>query len=404
MAFGSSITARLGLDTAGFKSGLNTAHSQLTGFGKTLAGVFGASLSIVGLEQFISKIVDYGDKIQDLSDRYGVNAEALQKLGNIAETQGSSLEGVAKGFNKLLINSSQAVGGNQEMIQSFAALGITLDDLRKLAPEEIMLKIGKSSMDAADLVKVLGKSALELRPTLAGLADGTLKYGKAIDALDIEKLDRAADILKFLLQEVLVRGATVVVASFDAIKVASENLIRLAQTMIGAWEGMFKGMEAAARFDLEGVKQAAKQLYETKIELSGLAKEEKKPKRRVFIQEEDTAAVKAARLHELQKLAERPSVFGVDVTNGQDWWAGEEARRELKRLKKGGSGEITDRDVRAPADRANSPALMDRANSMKEGIGSQPFRENPEVLATLIASHETLKGIEKKVTFKEGGG
>jgi hypothetical protein len=107
------------------------------------------------------------------------------------ELNGSSMEGVAKGFNKLEIAQSRALGGNESILKSFLALGINVDDLRHLSPEEIMAKIGKSSMNAADMVKVLGKSALDLRPVLAGLADGTIQYGKAISSVDIEQLKNA---------------------------------------------------------------------------------------------------------------------------------------------------------------------------------------------------------------------
>lgn len=363
--YGAAIIAQLGLDTRHFKSGLQSALGSASSFGTKMAGVLGASVSIAGLEQFVSKVVAYGDKIQDLSDRYGVNAEALQKLGNIAETQGSSLEGVAKGFNKLLINSSQALSGNKEMIESFSALGVSVGDLRRLSPEEIMVKIGKSSMDAADLVKVLGKSALELRPTLDGLAKGTLKYGDAISAVDIEKLDRAADLWKKLWQAILIGGSDVLITSVDAVKVASENLINIAQTMLGAWGNVFKGMEAAARLDLAGVKEAAKLLYQTKIELSGLDKrDENRPRPRTFTDGESSDnAAKSDRRQVLQKLAERPKKFGNDQTI-QEWWAGEEARKEL-------AGEVQGRPP-AVRDRAAALPMLDRVNGMRQGVGSLP--------------------------------
>lgn len=193
---GASITARLGLDTAGFKAGIKEAQSALS----TLGGSLGASLSIAGgvaiLESATKAVIEYGARIQDLSTRFNVDAVALQKLGNAAELHGSSLESVAKGFNKLEIASSRALGGNEQMVKAFNHLGISVEDLKKLSPEQLMVKLGKSSGDAADMVKILGRNALELRPTLEGLADGTIKFGTAIDGINIKKLKEADDLFK----------------------------------------------------------------------------------------------------------------------------------------------------------------------------------------------------------------
>jgi hypothetical protein len=51
-------------------------------------------------------------------------------------------------------------------------------------------------MQAAEMVKILGKNALELRPTLAGIADGTVKMSEAINSIDIKRLKAADDRLK----------------------------------------------------------------------------------------------------------------------------------------------------------------------------------------------------------------
>ena len=215
MIGGESLMARLGLDTTGFKAGLKDAHSAFSQLKGNMATGVGVTVGVAGIEQGIRKVVEYGARIQDLSTRYQVNAESLQRLGNAAELHGSSLEGVAKGFNKLEIAESKALAGSIRQVQAFSNLGITVDDLRKLSPEEIMLKLGNSSMDAADMVAILGRNALELIPTLKGLADGTIKYGKAISALNIQKLKEADDAWKRLGQDLEIGGGHAVGAIFN---------------------------------------------------------------------------------------------------------------------------------------------------------------------------------------------
>ncbi|HEX3817035.1 MAG TPA: hypothetical protein VHW03_01965 [Chthoniobacterales bacterium] len=72
-----------------------------------------------------------------------------------------------------------------------------------------MLKIGTSSLNAADLVAVLGRNALALRTTLANLADGSQALGDALDPALTGKLKSADDTFKIFGQTVEIRGARV---------------------------------------------------------------------------------------------------------------------------------------------------------------------------------------------------
>lgn len=263
-----NIIARLGLDTAGFKSGLKDARSALGGFASKLAGAFGISISVGAVTGAVEKILAYGKRIDDLSQRYQVNAGALQRLGNAAELNGSSLDGVAQGFNKLEISQSRALGGNQHMIKAFAALGVSVDDLRKLSPEEIMAKLGKSSMNAADMVAVLGKAALSLRPTLEGVANGTIKLGKAIDEVDVKKLAEAHDFFRKMGQNVTINAASGLsglmnYAKPELYRQAFEEQKSAAKSFFEAIVAGARGSFAEAKKHLLDFKNAALGLSET---------------------------------------------------------------------------------------------------------------------------------------------
>jgi hypothetical protein len=192
MAYGEKLIAYLGLDTAGFKSGLAGAESSLSSF----VGKIGLGFSIVGLANTAREIIAYGSTIQDLADRFDVSTTALQQFGNAGELVGTSLEGVARAFNKLELSRSRALQGNEAQVKAFADLGISLQDLQARSPDQLMQKLGKSSLNAADLVKVLGKNALEIRPLLAGLGDESIRLGDAIDQGLIRQLDAADDRIK----------------------------------------------------------------------------------------------------------------------------------------------------------------------------------------------------------------
>src|SRR5207249_771627 len=130
------------------------------------------------------------------------------RFGNAAEKNGTSLESVARALRFLEVNREKALSGSQAMINSFAALGLSIEDLKSKRIEDIWLKMGDSALNAADYVKVAGKAALETRPLIAGLADGTIQFGTAISAIDIKQLKAANVAIQELKEHVTILVGT----------------------------------------------------------------------------------------------------------------------------------------------------------------------------------------------------
>lgn len=218
----------LGLDEKEFDARLAAIESKVAtaskGMSKSFGGISLAGLAGLGIGAGIESVMNYAARIQDLSDQLGVSTDAIQHFGNAAEKNGSSLESMGQGFRKLEVARSKALQGDQELIQAFQRLGISIFDLGKLKPEELMKKLGASSLDAADTVKLLGKNALELRPTIAGIADGTIKVGQAIDKIDVKKLKEADDLFKQLGESGRVIGATVIGGAGTAFEVFRDKV------------------------------------------------------------------------------------------------------------------------------------------------------------------------------------
>jgi len=257
----------LGLDANQFERELAAAGSKLQGFGKTMSGALGglgAGLSIGGITAALGSLIQYGAHIADLSKTYGVSTDSLQKFGNAAEKNGSSLEGVASGFKKLEGARSKALGGNQEMVAAFIELGVGMQDLAKMNPEQIFLKIGGSSLNAAEMLKVFGKNALELRPLMRGLADGSIEMGDAIDKGMIAKLKKADDTFKNAYDHMRVYGATALDAIYEGGLKIERSTNKLHDSIIAgsknAWskagsyfENLFHGRIKEAAKDMKDI-------------------------------------------------------------------------------------------------------------------------------------------------------
>jgi hypothetical protein len=198
--------ARLAAIEQKVAQGSKRIAGSLGGMGSGLSNTLGQYLTVGATAAAVKSIVDYGARVQDLHERFGVSTDAIQHFGNAAEKNGSSLEAVTMGFNKLEIARSKALKGDGQLTDAFLDLGISIIDLQKLKPEELMTKIGASSMTAAEMVKILGKNALELVPTLGGIADGTIKVDNAIDSMNVKRLKDASDVWKDLLETLRAAG------------------------------------------------------------------------------------------------------------------------------------------------------------------------------------------------------
>jgi hypothetical protein len=191
---------------AGLRESLNQAKSDVNAFKADVGkggGLGGEIKQLVGTYlglNALKGVIDYGDKIADLSQRFAISSDSLQRWGNVAEKNGSSIEGVAGAMNKLEIARDKALSGDGEMIAHFKELGVTVDDLKSKSPDDLLMAIGGSSMHAADMVAVLGRNALELVPTLETVADGSTSFGSIMSAGMVQVLGEASDKIKELTQ------------------------------------------------------------------------------------------------------------------------------------------------------------------------------------------------------------
>jgi hypothetical protein len=197
------IIIRMGMDANAFNRGLQSAKVQAKSLNSALGGI-GMAVGAAGLAAMAAKTVEYGGKISDLSTRLGVSTDALQEFDFAARQNGSSLEEFAGGLQKVGNARSAALGGNEEMLNSFAALGVSVEDLQSKRIEDIFKQIGRSVRDAsdvqlvmADAMKVMGKASgpilAAMRNDLEAAAEEAKRLGLIIGEDTIAKLDALGD-------------------------------------------------------------------------------------------------------------------------------------------------------------------------------------------------------------------
>lgn len=158
-----------------FLAGLANAGRRLARFTKA-AVVAGAAVVAAGVAAgavAVRNFITYGDTLDKMSKRTGVSVEALSELKHAAELSGASIETLEKGFAGLSRSLFNAGRGSAEAVDALAALGLTIDDLQGLNPEEQMSLVADGIASIADestrgavAQKLFGRAGRQLLPML----------------------------------------------------------------------------------------------------------------------------------------------------------------------------------------------------------------------------------------------
>ncbi len=194
-----------------FGAGLTGIGTQMLGVGAALAAPFVLAAKV---------FTEMGSDLIDMSQRTGVSVEALSELGFAAEQSGADMETLEAGLRKMQKLVVEAAGGSKEARDALDKLGLSVADLKALAPDEQfkliadkLSKIENPALRAALAMDVFGKSGTKLLPLMndgaAGieaLQEKARKLGLTISTADAAAAEEFGDTLD-VVWKVIKRGA-----------------------------------------------------------------------------------------------------------------------------------------------------------------------------------------------------
>ena len=188
-------TAKLALDASGFDRGLATAQSSVTKFAKTTGGLIAGAFAFDKIIAGFSSAIEKGDQLQDIAEKFGVSASKLQLLGNAASVFGSGLDQISGGLNKLSLAQQKALAGDKGLEATFKEVGISIEQLKNMQPEDILLKISDSFASGANegrqfiiVNELLGKAQTDLIKVLNQGSASIIQQGEAIGVYSDEQI------------------------------------------------------------------------------------------------------------------------------------------------------------------------------------------------------------------------
>jgi len=215
-----SLVIELAANTAKLSSDLGRAFVMSENAAKKIKKTFTTALSGIAVGALAHELLasleaaaKFGDQIARTAEKTGIGTTAIQELSFAAKKAGDiDLESLSTALKKMQVFVSQAASGNKENTKTLAALGLTIEDLIALSPDQQFEKLADSVSalkDPADRarasVDLFGRSGTDLLPVLLQGSRGIRamrqeaeQLGAVLSAEDIEKLREADDSIKKL--------------------------------------------------------------------------------------------------------------------------------------------------------------------------------------------------------------
>lgn len=130
----------------------NSMQSRVDKMAKGISGALTglvAGFSVAGIVAGVTSVIDKFDRLDAAAQQLGQSSKYIQEMGFVAGQSKSNLEDFTKGFTALSVKIGQARNDNEAVIKQFAAVGISLDDLRKKDAPQIWDMISDAVAGAA---------------------------------------------------------------------------------------------------------------------------------------------------------------------------------------------------------------------------------------------------------------
>ena len=184
---------------------LQGVANAINGIGTKAMQFFGPAALGYAIASTARETFQFAAHMGDLSKKVGLNTDTLQAWSYAAEITGANLEDMTGAFRRLKQALGKAEGGNEDIKEMFAGLGITNLKNAEEVFDAIAKRVGEGNLSLkqqVDLTVLMGRNVNALFPAFkegfADLKDEFKRLGLAIEEDIIQKIKGADDKLVLL--------------------------------------------------------------------------------------------------------------------------------------------------------------------------------------------------------------
>lgn len=235
----SRLDVEVGTRLGPLQTGLNKARGMVSGWASGIKGTFAGAFAFGAIISTVKTLLDQAEDLSDAAERYAVSTEFLQKAANVASVTGSKFQDVESALKALTRRSQMAIDSNNEYRKSFVNLGLSLDDLKTMSPDQLFMAIADSVENATDR-----SQAFKDVMNVAGLSSKNLFTMFSMGRDEIERLGEEMGVMGDETAASLANANVSMRKVGNQIKtglaVGLHWVIMTVQTLTGAFSAMFQ--------------------------------------------------------------------------------------------------------------------------------------------------------------------
>ncbi len=193
------LKAMLGLDPARYNAGMKSAKKSTSAFQDGLAKVtsmIGGAFSAGAAIAFAKNVFEWGSTLSETAQKAGVLTSEMAALNKVALQNGMDVKQAANMLAKMQTKLGDAIENGGEAEKAFTNIGLSLEDMAKLDPADMLQAVARAAVESGDPLNALADIIGErLGPTAVAtfrdLAENGL--GALDDALG-ETADKAEEL------------------------------------------------------------------------------------------------------------------------------------------------------------------------------------------------------------------
>lgn len=162
-----------------------------------LVGMLKTYLTAAAIAGAIKSTIDQADALQKMSEQTGIGTTRLQALSTVANENGTTMHGLATAISAL---SDRIAGGDKSAVAAADRLGLSIDALRKMTPDELFITVAEALGRMPDplertttRVDLMGRTANEvaglMKTNIRAMIDDQERLGNVMDTQTIKALN-----------------------------------------------------------------------------------------------------------------------------------------------------------------------------------------------------------------------
>lgn len=173
MATIASLIVDVAANTVSLQRDVEQIHAKLDGVGAVaskVSGILAGAFSVGAITAFAKSAINFAGDMQDMAERTQIGVERLQALNYVGASAGVTVENIASAVAQM---SKRLVDGQSGAVNALASMGLRLDDIINLSPDQIFMEIAEGIQRIPDplkrsaaMMELFGRSGTTLLPLM----------------------------------------------------------------------------------------------------------------------------------------------------------------------------------------------------------------------------------------------